>query len=104
MGHDAPVGSLQSILKLLEAIDDDDASAIEEAKLESTGSFADVPSTIEIEAPHDLIMNGDYGASLDGRFEDQYMEFEDIEAKTEEDMEELSEEISKIIQALNEDW
>lgn len=96
--------SLHRTIDSLECLDDDDAEAIQEAvdrANQVTGNADGVKATIEIEPPHELI---DYGTGLGGIFEEQVVKFEDIATETENGAEELSEEITKIIQALNEVW
>ena len=101
---DYDVNSLKSIIDALECIDDDDAVVIQEAKdaaKQVSGSLDDVNQTIEIEPPHELI---DYGTSLCGDLEDATTNFEDTVVEIENNAEEFSEEISKIIQEMKEAW
>lgn len=100
--RDYDVNTLKSIIDALECIDDD--AAIREAKDAAkrvSGSLDDVNQTIEIEPPHKLI---DYDTSLCGDLEDAAMNFEDIVVETENNTEEFSEEISRIIQEMKEAW
>lgn len=101
---DYDVNSLKSIIDALECVDDDDAVAIQEAKdaeKQVSGRLDDVNQTIEIEPPHKLI---DYDTSLCGDLEDAAMNFEDTVVETENNAEEFSEEISRIIQEMKEAW
>jgi len=102
---DYDVNFLKSISDALKcSIDDDDAVAIQKVKdaaKQVSGSLDDVNQTIEIEPPHKLI---DYDTSLSGDLDDVAMNFEDTVVETENNEEEFSEEISRIIQEMKEAW
>ena len=100
--YDVNFLSISEALKY--SIDDDDAVAIQKAKdaaKQVSGSLDDVNQTIEIEPPHKLI---DYDTSLSGDLDEVAMNFEDTVVETENNEEEFSEEISRIIQEMNEAW
>ena len=100
--YDVNFLSISEALKY--SIDDDDAVAIQKAKdaaKQVSGSLDDVNQTIESEPPHKLI---DYDTSLSGDLDDATMNFEDTVVETENNAEEFSEEISRIIQEMNEAW
>ena len=100
--YDVNFLSISEALKY--SIDDDDAVAIQKAKdaaKQVSGSLDDVNQTIEIEPPHKLI---DYDTSLSGDLDEVAMNFEDTVVETENNEEEFSEEISIIIQEMNEAW
>ena len=100
--YDVNFLSISEALKY--SIDDDDAVAIQKAKdaaKQVSESQDDVNQTIESEPPHKLI---DYDTSLSGDLDDATMNFEDTVVETENNAEEFSEEISRIIQEMNEAW
>lgn len=101
---DYAADSFKSIIDALECIDDDDATVIQKAidvAKQGAGSLDGVNQTIEIEPPHKLI---DYDTSLCRELEDAAMSFEETAVETENNSEEFSEEIDRIIQELKEDW
>ena len=100
--YDVNFLSISEALKY--SIDDDDAVAIQKAKdaaKQVSESQDDVNQTIESEPPHKLI---DYDTSLSGDLDEVAMNFEDTVVETENNAEEFSEEISRIIQEMNEAW
>lgn len=105
--YDVNFLSISEALKY--SIDDDDAVAIQKAKdaAKQVSESQDdvnqtiVNQTIESEPPHKLI---DYDTSLSGDLDDATMNFEDTVVETENNAEEFSEEISRIIQEMNEAW
>lgn len=101
---DYDLASLHCTIDSLECLDDDDAEVIQEAvdSANQVTRIADrVKAAIEMEPPHELI---DYGTSLGGLFEEQVVKFEDIATEMENGAEELSEGLTRIIQALNDVW
>lgn len=101
---DYAADSFKSIMDALECIDDDDATVIQKAidvAKQGAGSLDGVNQTIEIEPPHKLI---DYDTSLCRELEDAAMSFEETAVETENNSEEFSEEIDRIVQELKEDW